>query len=254
MLSRQTKLSGAIACVLSMAFMSSANADNNEHPLLSKEAQAKFSALVPLELRAVEESPIPGLLRLVTERGVFYMTDDAEYIVAGNIHEAKPGLPNLTRQRAMRDTIAKIDDMRDGFITYEAPNSQHEVIVFYDTSCPWCVRQHNALQDYLDAGITVHYAAFPRQGIRSRNGTYTSTYNQMQNVWCADSPQSALDISAQNGAVPVATCDNGIEAQFELGKALGVTGTPATIDMQGNMVATGFAPAAEMLRTLSGGS
>lgn len=237
------------ALVLSVASIS-LGVSAQEHEV-NEDVLAKFKQLIPLEIKAVEKAPIDGLTQVVTERGLFYLTPDGKYIIAGNIHEAKPGLKNLTKERANREIAEKLDSLKGSFITYESPNQKHEVVVFYDSSCPWCRRQHSELDSYLDAGITVHYAAWPRQGVKSpKSEKFTSAYYKLENIWCSDDPSKAFNEAAENKTISRSSCDNEIEAHFELGRQMGVTGTPATYTLDGSLVAKGFSPAEQMKEAL----
>lgn len=253
-MSIQTKMKRQSILGLSSMALLCAASTVNANELLSDEVMQRFSSLIPLKVIAVEESAVEGLVQLVTERGVFYITPDGEHIVAGNIHKSEPGLPNLTRERANREHVATIESLRDSFITYESPNEEYEVIVLFDSTCGWCARQHEEIQTYLDAGITVHYAAFPRQGVKTPQGKPTSTYYQLENIWCAESPNDALDASVGNATIARSTCDNKIEEHFELGNALGYSATPITIDFKANNVAEGYLPAATMKAKLDKGA
>ena len=78
--------------------------------------------------------------------------------------------------------------------------------------------------------------AFPRAGIGSRS------YEKAVSVWCADDPQEAMT-QAKAGTDPApAQCDNPIAEQYQLGMELGVSGTPALLTNDGQLIPGYVAP------------
>jgi thiol:disulfide interchange protein DsbC len=77
--------------------------------------------------------------------------------------------------------------------------------------------------------------AFPRAGVGSHS------FDKAVSVWCASDQRSALT-QAKLGAEPdPAQCDNPIEEQYQLGRDLGVTGTPSLLTADGQMI-PGYVP------------
>ena len=253
------KMKNMVTLALSVTFSLAANAEGvqvekSQAEIVLQAAIDNFTKLVPIPIVAIEESPLPNMVQVVTEKGVFYATKDGKYIVAGNVHEAKEGLPNLTKARLAKENGKKITELKDSFITYKAENETSEIVVFYDTSCPYCTKFHNEVEDFNQAGVTVHYAAWPRQGVyNQQNKTqYTGAYYKLENVWCAENPKAALDAAAHRANVPRSTCENTIPEQFALGLSLGVTGTPAVFSIDGQLVQRGYAPVDDLIKNLRG--
>ena len=99
-------------------------------------------------------------------------------------------------------------------------------------------------------GIAVHYLAFPRAGIGS------DAYAQIASAWCADDRNEAITtakIKAQNGGLsesPYFECDHPVTEHYELGKMMGITGTPAIVTQAGLMI-PGYLPAAALAKRLN---
>jgi len=220
--------------------------------LNKSEASKKFQTLTPFTVAAVEAAPIGGFYQIVTDKGVFYLSKDGEHIVSGSIHEARNGLPNLTKQRIQKESRKKLTALKDSFLTFEAPNEKHEIVVFYDASCPWCQKLHSEVSQLNAQGVTVHYAGWPRGGINDpyNKDRYSQAYLDLQSIWCADSPKSAFDRSAENAHIEPASCDTKIKEHYALGEQMGVRGTPAVYSMQGEEVAAGYAPAQRIISNL----
>lgn len=220
--------------------------------LNKSEASKQFQALTPFNVEAVEEAPISDFYQIVTDKGVFYLAKNGAHIISGSIHEARNGLPNLTKQRIQQESSKKLAALEGSYLTFEAPNEKHEIVVFYDAGCPWCQKLHGEVAQLNAQGVTVHYAGWPRAGINDRRNQerYSQAYLQLQSIWCADSPKSAFDRSAENAHVESAACDTKIEEHYALGEQMGVRGTPAVYSMQGEEVAAGYAPAQRIISNL----
>lgn len=212
----------------------------------------KFQEVTKFSVLDVEQSPISSLFQIISDKGVFYVTKDGQHIISGSVHELANGLNNLTAQRQAKANAEKIAALKDTLVTFKAPNQKHEIIVFYDTTCGYCQKLHSEISTYTAAGITVHYAAFPRHGITDQStGEFTQNYKDMVSIWCAENPQMMLNIAARGGATQPKTCPNpGVEEQFHLGVVLGVEGTPAMFSMEGQMVSQGYAPASVIVHNL----
>jgi thiol:disulfide interchange protein DsbC len=235
--------------LLALAVTSYVNATELNKSQISK----KFQELTPFEVIAVEDSPSEGLYQVITNKGIFYTTKDGQHVISGALHDLAPGLKNNTEVRKLKIAEEKISELKSSFITFEAPNPKHEVIVFYDTSCGYCQKLHHEITTYNAAGITVHYAGFPRMGlINQQTGQPSQTMKEMTSIWCADNQQMALNMVSRGADVPVKNCETKISEHFSLGEQLGVAGTPAIYSISGKLVLAGYAPAAALKSKLEG--
>lgn len=170
-----------------------------------------------------------------------YVSADAKYLFSGDIIEVEGGR-NLTEEVKNKARIAAIDAVgEDQMIIFSPPKDQikHTINVFTDIDCGFCRRLHSEMDQYNARGIKVRYLFFPRAGVKSHS------YEKAVSVWCADDRKAAMTL-AKNGAEPEAkTCENPVKAQFELGSRLGVTGTPAMVLENGQLL-PGYVPADRM--------
>jgi thiol:disulfide interchange protein DsbC len=89
------------------------------------------------------------------------------------------------------------------------------------------------MAEYNDRGIQIEYMLFPRAGVGSES------FRKAVAAWCAKDQQGALT-KAKAGEDPGnATCVNPVEAQYNLGQQVGVTGTPTLVFPDGS-VAPGY--------------
>jgi thiol:disulfide interchange protein DsbC len=95
-------------------------------------------------------------------------------------------------------------------------------------------------------GISVEYLFFPRAGLNSES------YTKAVNVWCATDRRKALTEAKLDKPVPKKTCANPVAADFELGRKVGVDGTPAIYAPDGTQLG-GYLPPDQMLARLAKG-
>jgi thiol:disulfide interchange protein DsbC len=228
-----------IAAVISASFAVSAQ------DVSKSQISAAIQQNTPFKVKDIEESPINDLYQVITETGVIYASKDGKHLFSGAIHMLEPGLQNLTQARNLQIFKHDIDALYSDFITYRAPDQKHEVIVFYDDTCGYCQKMHSEIASYNALGITVHYAAFPREGVLARDGSGRKTggYQKLQSIWCSDNKNMAFNMSSRNANVPAKVCETTIAQQFKLGENLGVNGTPAVYSLSGLEVMRGYAKA-----------
>jgi len=97
-----------------------------------------------------------------------------------------------------------------------------------------------------DNGIAVRYLAFPRAGLGS------PAYEAAESAWCSDDKKSALTAAKAGKSIPPAVCDDRVAAQYELGKSMGVRGTPSVFLADGKEMG-GYIPAEELIQFFKGG-
>lgn len=222
------------------------------------EIREKFSQLAPFNILSVQESPHKELIEIVTEKGIFYSTRNAEYIISGSLHNFEPGLKNLTKERTEELAKHEFAILKDSFLTFKAENEKAEIVVFFDTKCGYCKKLHSEVSQYTANGVTVHYAAWPRDGIyvKAQNGkpAFTQGYHRMKNIWCADNPKTMLNMANRGQQILPATCKNKIPEHFDIGEKLGIRGTPSIFSINGTKIQDGYSPAKQIIKNLKGGA
>lgn len=201
-------------------------------------------AQVGLKVNSVADSVIPGVQQVLTDKGLFFSANQGQFLIEGNIYD-------LTNKQLVNDKILQevrksgIKAMESSVIEYKAKDEKHVITVFTDTSCGYCRKLHTEIQTYLDQGITVRYLAFPRGGVSSE------TYTELQSIWCAKSPQQAMDKAKAGEKISIAQCKNTVADQYNLGQSFGISGTPAIVLADGTLI-PGYQPAAALVGTLNG--
>lgn len=194
---------------------------------------------------AVSETRMAGILQVQIEGDIVYATDDGRYLIQGRVidMDTREDLTEMAKAEVRKELLDDIDVSKQ--IEFVPEQTTYDLTVFTDIDCGYCRKLHSQMDEYNDQGIAIHYMAFPRAGIGS------ASYEKFVSVWCADDQQTALT-EAKAGAEPEPRqCDNPIAEQYQLGIALGVTGTPAIMTSDGQLI-PGYVPPATLRERLEG--
>ena len=207
----------------------------------------KLREMIPGEPEAaVSPSPIRGLLQVVIDTKVFYVSEDLKFLIRGELIDLddKKNITEGTREKLRSELLKAVN--REEMITFKSrkENSKDEIFVFTDIDCTYCRKFHLEVPKLNLSGISVHYLAFPRKGINSLSST------KAQSAWCALNASEALTQAKLGKNIPEKACQNPIEKQFELGLRIGVMGTPAIYASSGEELG-GYLSARELLQKVT---
>lgn len=205
--------------------------------------KSKIENSVGFKVSSVGDSPVPGLLQVGTNQGLFYASPDGKYLVHGRIFNIDAGMRNETEISLSEMRLEGIADFSDSVIEFKAEKERYVVNIFTDISCGYCRKLHNEITEYNKNGITIRYLAFPRGGLVSQS------YKDMVSVWCSTDKQEAMTTAKGGGQIDNTSCENKVAQQYKFGQAIGVSGTPNIILPNGTMV-PGYQPPKELLNTL----
>lgn len=195
-------------------------------------------------ISSISDSAIPGLFEVVTDQGIFYVNADASNLIQGALYQIDDkGVTDLTEQAMGKVRQQAIQALASETINYPAENEKYSITVFTDINCGYCRKLHNEVAQLNKLGVSVKYLAFPRGGVNSK------TYQDMASIWCAENPAQAMDNAKRGGKVVPEMCTNTVVKQYELGRRLGVTGTPAIVFDNGQMQ-PGYVPATQLVGIL----
>jgi len=189
-------------------------------------------------------APLPGFLQVVRGVEVLYISVDGALLIDGDILDVA-GEVNLTeRSRAAirRDLLASVP--ADERIVMPAGEARGSIVVFTDTSCPYCRRLHEKSAEFAARGIEIQYLLYPRPGPGSES------FAQAVAVWCSPDRLSALGAALGGATLPSRDCDNPVMRHYELARRLDLKGTPAIVAADGS-VSYGI-PGSDEVATLAG--
>ena len=194
-----------------------------------------LKALNPeIRIDSVRPSPLEGLYEVTVPGQVVYVTGDGKYLMQGMLLDI-PNKVDLTEKRRseLRRTLLAAAPSSQRIVFKPKGEVKHTVTVFTDIDCGYCRELHKHMAEYNDRGIQIEYMLFPRAGVGSES------FRKAVAAWCAKDQQGALT-KAKAGEDPGnATCVNPVEAQYNLGQQVGVTGTPTLVFPDGS-VAPGY--------------
>lgn len=206
--------------------------------------EEKIRTLVPnARTIAISETPIEGILQVQINSDIVYVTTDGQYLLQGQIMDidTRTNITDQAKSGIRMDLLTGLDATEQ--ITFAPEKPKYDLLVFTDIDCGYCRKLHNQMAEYNEEGIAIHYLAFPRAGIGS------GSYDKFVSVWCADNQKQALTL-AKNGSDPEPKkCPNPIAEQYDLGRELGVSGTPALVTSDGTLI-PGYMPPATLRKRL----
>ena len=181
---------------------------------------------------------------VTVQKEIFYMTKDYKNLIAGNIIELKTG-ENLTEKRKENARISLINNLdTNGMIIYKPKKTNHVLTVFTDTSCPYCKKLHDEIDNLITNNIEVRYVLF------SRNGNNDDAFRQMVSIWCSSDRLKNLDAAFDGDFIKNDnSCENPISKNYTSAQNLGVTGTPMIFTGDGKLIA-GYRPSREIIAYL----
>ncbi len=192
---------------------------------------------------SIGETPIEGLLEIQIDSEIVYTDASGEILVQGRMFDIKTrtDLTERSKSRLRQPEIKQID--RAEQIVFEPAETEHELIVFTDIDCGYCRRLHSQVKEYNEQGIAIRYMMFPRGGLASHS------YEKAVSVWCAVDQRAALTAAKLGTEPEPQQCDNPVKSHYELGNRLGVTGTPALLTTDGQLI-PGYVPPADLRKRL----
>jgi len=194
-----------------------------------------------LEFSDIEASPLSGVYEVKVNGQLAFVGENGDYLISGEMFKINPdGLVNLQELERKKVEIAFEPERaklmnaveRETMVVF-TPSGEIKsyVNVFSDIDCPFCRRMHGEIDKYLDKGIEVRYLAFPIGGLSSNSAKKLAT------TWCSSDPQVLMTRYKRGENIPVVDCDASIISDhYELGRKVGVTGTPAIVLPSGKLI------------------
>lgn len=234
----------ALCAVLTLfGALSTASAAESEQDRLA----ASLHRLLPdLKITGIKPSPVKGLYEIMLGTDLVYMTADGRYVLRGDLLDLKSRRNLSEEQRAAARVQALKQLGASKMISYAPKHPEHNIYVFTDVDCAYCRKLHQEVGLLNSSGIAVHYLAFPRAGIGS------TSYKKSVAIWCSADPAVALTEAKSGANLAARSCKNPVKEEFDLGKEMGVKGTPTIVLENGEMV-DGYVPGPELVQLVRAG-
>ena len=187
-----------------------------------------------LQIVNIKATPLPNMFEVELNTGeLLYSDSSGDYLFAGDMYRTTAdGLMNLsstTRQGRTSEKIAAIPS--EEMIVFEPEREVRAAItVFTDVDCTYCRALHRDMETLLELGIEVRYLAYPRGGAQA------TSYEKMISVWCSDDRKKTLTQAKNGQNLPARDCEAPVLAHYQLGNELGISGTPAIVFPDGQLI------------------
>ncbi len=248
---RLTTLAAAVLMSTGLGTALASTADKASQDLL-----AQLRSLYPAtHFKSVNTTPWPGVFEVAMGANLAYVDAAGRHFLFGHLFDMREQR-DLTAER--RQVLSRIDvkdlPLSDA-ITEVRGNGSRFLAVFSDPDCPYCKRLEVDLQDMTD--VTIYTFVMPLASL------HPQARDKAVKVWCATGSDASgssdarqriaarveawhvlMRRSSQSGdgtvdrQVPQATadCDHPIDRNVELGRSLGIHGTPTLVAGDGRML------------------
>lgn len=218
-----------------MLMLTVASANANEANI-KKALQARLGEEAPIE--SVIKTPYAGLYEVKVGSEIIYTDAEGRYVFVGRILDAETSR-DITQARLDELNKIKFADLPLELATKTVRgNGKRVIAVFEDPNCGFCKRFRKTLADAKD--VTVYTFMYPILGDDSKT--------KVKNLWCAADRAKAWDDWMLNSKLPPAAPEScstaSVDKVVELGKKLGVKGTPTVFFTDGTRVAGAMDPKA----------
>ena len=218
------QIAGLYLLLLTLTACNAAAAGPDSSAAIKQSLAKVLPGVTPDEIRP---SPMQGVSEVLVGPRLFYISDDGRYLLQGSLIdlETRKDISEERRKGMRLDAINKVGS--ENMIVFPAEEERHTITVFTDIDCGYCRKLHSEIGQFNAEGITVR--------------------------WCADDRRAALTQAKAGKDIASRKCDNPVKDQYELGGMMGVSGTPALILDNGEML-PGYVPAKRLAQALDSGS
>ena len=207
---------------------------------------AKLENILPADavIESIEPSVFDGIYKVYYgDLQPIYVSQDGNFFIYGDMYQINSNrIINITNEETKSRRVDLLSSIPSNeLIIFKSKNEISAITVFTDVDCGYCRKLHSQISEYNKVGITVKYAAFPRSGIG------TQTFTRMVGAWCADDPKKVITDLKNDKKLNLDFCDDQpIAKHYVIGQKLGISGTPAIITPDGELI-PGYVSPEELL-------
>ena len=172
-----------------------------------------------IQVSNIQATEMPGLYSASLDNQIIYLDENAQYMLVGSMVRLKDQ-KNLTKDLMLQQNSVdwKQLPLKDAIKTVKG-TGKRQLVVFSDPNCPYCKKLEAELDKLND--VTIYTLIYP---LKSQSITVS------KQVWCDPNQAYAWKNLLQKNVQPKEkTCTNPIDRNLELGKKLGIEGTPTLI-------------------------
>ena len=200
-----------------------------------------LSAILPenIAIDSIKPSAMEGTYIVTVGAQIMFVRSVGGFIMVGDVYDTERQVSIVDEYKDSLLAEALKDIPESEMILMGEPKPRY-VTVFTDTDCHFCQLFHKTVPELQKNGMQVRYMMFPRSGID------TESYYEAVSVWCSDNQAEAITVAKSGGSVPEKQCENPVAAQLELGRSIGIRGTP-TLILDNGKVIPGYMSVEELL-------
>ena len=173
----------SISIIVLSLFIAGCSQTIDETEQARKSIQESYPDLSIESIKKVDEN----FFEVIIHGEIFYLSSDYKYFIAGNVINVKTK-ENITEVSRKSRRLSILENLNaENMIVYKPNKTNYILTIFSDTSCPYCQKLHEELDELIENNIEVRYILFPRFGQN------TEAYMQMISIWCSDNQKIALD-------------------------------------------------------------
>lgn len=221
----------------------SINENNDANVVSALQSNLKASGIDETIISAVP-TDIPDMYWVTADGLPSFFTDaKGQFIIQGQIVQVGGDEPvDISAQLSARSAKEKLAalDKKDMVIFPAKGETKGVVYAFTDADCGYCRKLHQEIDQTNDLGIEVRYLAWPRSD---------ETIPKMEAIWCSEDRQAAMTQAKAGADIAAPNCQNPVLEELQLGMTLGVRGTPAIFNENGQNIG-GYLPPKQIAEAL----
>jgi thiol:disulfide interchange protein DsbC len=205
--------------------------------------RAKIAERLDVKPEDVKPSPVPGLYEVVSGTEIGYVSEDGRFYIDGDVYDMESHA-NLTESLRTASRAALLKAVRDqDTIVFASRDYKYTIDVFTDVDCTYCRKLHSDMPELNRLGVRVRYFMYPRSGPGS------PSWKKAEAVMCSADRNDALTRAKRGEQVTANVCASPVGKQYELGRDLGIRGTPGIFTEGGDYI-YGYMPPARLVEQL----
>jgi thiol:disulfide interchange protein DsbC len=221
-------LNAAAVCMLLLFVSLTTGADT------SKIKETLSRTIPDLPVKSIQKSQVDGIFEVNTDAGeTLYFSKDGQFFITGDLYSLKNDkIQNLSELKREQDRVARINAIPDQQkIVFPAEGEvKGKIAVFTDIDCGYCRKLHKEVPALNKMGVEVSYLAYPRAGLNS------DSYKKYVSAFCAEDKLNAMTKAKNGQSIEPKVCANHVAEQYDLGRQIGISGTPAIILDSGELI------------------
>jgi len=228
---KKTTLNLLLAGLFPALISCSASADNTATlATVKKNFEQHFADRTVTDVRL---TPIKGIYEVdVQGNQIVYVDQKVDYLFVGDLVDVKNG-QSLTEKR--QSELSKISwnvlPLQNA-IKEVRGDGKRQLAVFTDPDCPFCKKLERESLDGVN-NVTIYIFLYPLTQL------HPDAMHKAKQIWCSPDRLVAWKSFMHDGRALTGddTCDTPLESIQDLGRKLGIDGTPALVFGNGRMVA-----------------